>query len=708
MASSGDAKKSRAKPAENAKTSQKKQTSNEQIRAYLKEKRAAEKDVVVPSLTPDQEEWRAMLEADVFDWLRWFGDTEFSRPFTDQQREMVAAILSAITDGGDQAIAAPRGEGKTSITEWVVMYAILRGLVAFAVIFAATGADAESILQSIRDRFADNERLLEYYPEVCMPIVALENTAQRARTQTCSGTNRQTKEVYQRHPTRFSWCGREISFPRIPGSVCAGAIIATRGLDASVRGMKRGSLRPQIAIIDDPDTDDTANSEDQSEKLERKIDRNIAGLAGQERRLARVVLTTIQNRRCVSFRLCDPQSKPSFHGRRFKFLIEPPTNANLWEEYVALKRVDWEQGTSAANELYAARRDEMDAGAVVANPWRRGDDNELSALQFYYNEIARIGPEAVASEYQNDPAEDSGPLESGITPFRIAKKLSGFAMGVVPPNCTVLSQGMDVGKRYLHWVVRAFSTDGSSYTIDYGVTNVYGVTTGSEEGLDDAIQAAVSTRMEELAASTYMKPDGEVVPVTMTLVDARYRTQAIYAACSQLGLGIRPVMGYGKSHGCVKMSWTDAKSRTKDRRPGGDGWFEARQQIGQGKSIWMVAIDADRWKAYEHDRWLTAPGKPGCLWLYGEPGPDPKRLSGDEFEHTRKGYPSHICAEIEVEETIDGVVKRYWKARGENHWLDASSYANVAAQMLGAALHGSGGKRQMTKPRVSLAQMAKG
>lgn len=669
-------------------------------------KAAAERDVVIPQSSADDREWRSLLESDVYDWLRFFGSQEFSRDFTSQQREMIGAILAAMRDGGDQAIAAPRGEGKTSIAEWVAMYAVLTGLVRFVVIFAATGADAEAILESIRQRFADNELLLQHYPEVCMPIVALENTAQRARTQTVSGINRLTSEEYHRYPSRFAWCGREITFPDVPGSACAKSIIATRGLDASVRGMKRGTMRPEIAIIDDPDTEETVNSEDQADKLERKIDRNIAGLAGQKRRIGRVMLTTIQNRRCVSFKFCDPQAKPSFHGRRFGMLLKPPDNPNLWEQYVELKKADWENGTTSAHDFYVANRIAMDIGAEVANPWRRGDDNELSALQFYFNEVARIGPEAVASEYQNDPAEDSGPLESGITPFRIAKKLSGFGPRVVPPNCTVLTQGIDVGKRYLHWVVRAFGPD-ASYTIDYGVTNVYGVTTGSEEGLDDALMAALSTRMEEVIATDYLKPDGEILRISKTLIDARYRTQAVYAACHQAAYDIQPVMGYGKSHGCVRISWSDVSKRTQDRRPGGDGWFEAREKLGSGKSIWMVAINADRWKAYEHDRWLTPDGRPGCLWLYGERGPDEKRLSGDEVEHQRRGYPHHICAEVEVEETIDGVVKRYWKARGENHWLDASSYSNVAAQMVGAALHGSGGKRNMTKARVPLSEMAR-
>lgn len=663
----------------------------ERRKADREKKRAERQAVSVVEIRKCQDrEWRELLESDVSDWLRWFGYHEFTRQFTAQQLEMIQAILRAIKHGGDQSIAAPRGEGKTSLCEWVLMYATLTGLVQFSVLFAATGADAESSLETIRERFASNERLAESYPEVCDPVIALENTAQRARTQTVSGWRHDNGERYENVPSKFSWCGREIRLPDVPGSIAAKALIATRGLDAAVRGMKRGSIRPQVAVIDDPDTEETVNSDDQAAKLEKKIDRNIAGLAGQTRRIGRVMLTTVQNRRCVSFKYTDPAQKPSFHGKRFSFLVTPPTATNLWDDYVAMRQIDWQQGTTHAHEFYAARQAEMDAGAVVGNPWRRGDAGELTALQFYFNEVARIGQDAVDAELQNNPPEESGPVESGITPFRILKKLSGFPHREIPPGCTYISQGIDVGKRYLHWVVRAWKPDGEAgFTIDYGVQQVYGVTTGSEDGLDDAIRDAINQRMEAIAEDPYSDAHGEIMEVGMTLVDARYRTPAIYSTCASLGLGIRPVMAYGRSGGCVKINFSEVLRRTQDRKPGGDGWFESRQSIGDGRSIWMVAIDADRWKAWEHDRWMTAPDKPGCMWLYGMQGDDPKRITGDELEHQRRHYPAHICAEIEVEETIDGVVKRYWKPKGENHWLDASSYSNVAAHMIGVTMHGT-------------------
>ncbi|MCK8178230.1 hypothetical protein, partial [Erwinia amylovora] len=83
-------------------------------------------------------------------------------------------------------------------------------------------------------------------------------------------------------------------------SPAAGSIVDTRGLDAAVRGLKKKGKRPKLAIVDDPYTEDTARSEEQARKLEKRIDAAIGGLGGQRRSIGRVVLTTLQSRTAVS------------------------------------------------------------------------------------------------------------------------------------------------------------------------------------------------------------------------------------------------------------------------------------------------------------------------------------------------------------------------------------------------------------------------
>lgn len=637
---------------------------------------------------------RARLEKDVQRWLRYYFPGVFEYDFTGNQSAIVQAILLAAMEGGDQAIAAPRGDGKTSIAECVIVYCVLKGILIFPVIFAATGDDAERILANIKQRLEENERLVEDYGEVCGPAAALEGLPNRANGQVASGNIGAAKFGEQR--TKIRWSGRQIVLPTITckGSRANGQVIATRGLDAAVRGIRYGTLRPDLALIDDPETRDIATSSDdrQRDKLALKIDQDIAGCAGQKRRLARVILTTIMDRKALSYKYTDRDQKPSFRGRRFRYLVTPPDRSDLWEEFVSLQQADWaaDPPTQKAHQLYLERRAEMDAGAVVGNPHRRGNDLEASALETYYVEVARVGQASVSTEYDNDPPEEAGPVESGITAHRIQRQVSGFPRKIVPPGCAVVVQGIDVKKIALHWTVRAWRSDATGYTIDYGIQEVHGTTVGSDEGLDMALVKAIHARMEAIQEDPYCTLDGEVAPVALTLVDAGWRTDAVYHACRQLGLGILPAMGFGQSAGCVGARFADQVRSTADKKPG-DGWFQKRQP----KGVWLVCCDTDRWKRWEHDRWLTDPTKPGCLFMWGEAGDDPKRLSVDQKAH--HSYSHHIAAEVEAEEVVKGKLVRKFKAKSDNnHWLDASYLADVAANMKGIALLRGPQKPQQT------------
>jgi hypothetical protein len=690
-------------------------TTNERQRdAERKRKsRSANKLVVIPPCADKRR--RIRLEKDDVAWLMYYfgpgsgSEQPFTYEFTVQQREMIGAIKRAIVDGDDQALAASRGEGKTILFERMLIKYTLSGVVGFSVLFAATGSAAQDSLESIKAELENNDRLHADYPEVCEPIRKLENTPNRAHYQTAKGKRHDNGKPFKDTPIKYSWCGQEVFLPRVPGSPASGAIIATRGLDSAVRGLKKKGRRVEVAGIDDPDTEDTARSEEQATKLETRIDRAIAGLGGQQRRVTRVMLTTLQNRRCVSFKFTDPTQKPSWKGKRFRFLISPPERADLWEEYVALKRSDWESGTNHAHEFYIAKRDEMDAGADVANP-NRYTHGELSALQHYYNQVARIGPEAVATEYDNDPPEEEGPVESGITATHIQKRLSGYPRRMVPPDSKLLSCGIDVQKAGLHWVVKSWRADATNYVIDYGFFETHGTTYGSDEGLEFAIKRAILGCVELPKLDPYLTADGAEVPIALTLVDSGWQAPAVYQACVEIGLGIYPAKGHGRSHGCTTVSFHDVLRRTADRKPG-DGWFLQRQK----GNIWLVHCDTDRWKSFEHARWMTPEGKPGASYIFGEVGDEERKHAGSRLPRDAKehfSFAKHLTAEIETEDVVRGKLQRIWKVKAgrvQNHYLDASYLADVAAAMQGIRLLGDATTAPAVPPpnsRPTMAQLA--
>ena len=663
--------------------------------------RAAKSVIIIPS--PADPERRKRLEADPHAWLlHYFGPgcglaDPFTYQFTPQQCEMIESIEKAIKHGGDQSLALSRGEGKTTVARRLTIKGVLTGAVNYVVIFASTGPMAETILDGIDTDLTDNQLLREDYPEVCLPVLELEGAPQRANTQRANGVRLDDGKAFEMARLDYRWCGSELIFPKVPGSPSAGAIIATRGLDAAVRGLNKRGKRPQLAIIDDPDTEHTAASEEQAAKLAKRIDAAIGGLGGQRRPIGRVMLTTIQSRISASYIYTDPAKKSTFKGRRYRFLVKPPEALDMWDEYVSMRLedlqrrdengIDLDEFARRSHAFYISNRDKMDAGAIVSNPNRfidralpDGSQEEASALQHYFNLVARLGPENVRTEYDNDPPELDQHVDSGLAPTRIQRQVSGYDRRIVPPECVCITQGIDVRKVALHWVVRAWRQDGTGFVIDYGVHEVHGTTYGSDEGLDEAVRKAILSRMEATRTAEYIGTDGELREVDLTLVDAGWRTDAVYAACHQVGLGIMPVMGFGKSSGCTQANFTEYQRRTPDKKPG-DRWFLSRKS-----RLWLVAADADHWKSYEHDRWLTSPERPGSLRMFGIAADDKGgRMSDDEKSH--HAYARHICNEAEIEEMKGGVLRRRWRAKSENtHWLDASYYANVAASIKGIRL----------------------
>lgn len=633
---------------------------------------------------------RKRLEKDIFKWLPWYATDPYENGFTDQIRTIILDLLRAFTVGDDQAVAASRGEGKTTASEWVETFLALQGLSPCAILFEATTELALGSLEAIRERLETNDRLAADYPEICIPVRALEQIAQRARMQIVSGLRHDNGKRFDSVPSHFKWKGADIIFPHVPGAPGAGAVIAARGLEKAVRGIKFGgrAIRPTVAIINDPDTEETVNNPgEQGKKLETRIESGIGGLGGQKREIARVILTTIQRRGTVSDRYTDCKIKQSFKGRRFRFLVKPPNRVDLWEEYVQLRHLDWinqaeGKPTALALDHYVKNRTEMDAGAIVGNPNRR-PGGQLSGLQFYYDFVARKGADAAATELDNDPPEESGPVESGITSLRIQRQVNGLARGIVPSGCILLTMGIDCRKLVLHWVVRAWRPDGTPFTVDYGEHLTRGTVKGTDEGVDLALRRAIRELVESKKQALYRDSGGMIVPLRLALIDSGWRKDAIYQACRELGLGVMPAKGYGKSSGCASPNFSEAVKATRDRTPG-DGWFITRSGA-PGEQLALVHMDTDRWKAWEHDRWMTDPGQPGALTLFGQPAEQAGYLSFDQKAHWQ--YARHITAEVECEEIVKGALRRVWKAKSQdNHWLDASYMSDVAANICGLKL----------------------
>lgn len=636
---------------------------------------------------------RLDLEADDEAWLLYYFGADsgmedpFTYRFTFQQRQMIDAIASAVIHRGDQAIAASRGEGKTTIFERLVLKYTLAGMLKFAVLFAASGALADNSLDSIKTAIEENPLLLADYPEACEPAIALEGAPQRAGTMTFSGKRFDNGEPFEFVRGRFTWCGQEIIFPKVPGAPCARAIIATRGLDGAIRGVKKKGRRVQLAGIDDPDTEDTVRNEEQGSLLEKRIDKGIAGLGDQRRGIARVMLTTLQNRKCISYKFTDPEKKPSWKGKRFRYLIKPPTNKDLWDEYIQIRQrelIEFAKGNSSdehcrkSHAFYLANFEAMNAGAEVANP-NRGDRTELpdgtrvteTALQHYYNEVARTSAEDVATELDNDPPADELEAPTVLTSYHVQHNCrSGLERRMVPEGTIYLTAGGDVRKLGLHYVVVAWNEQAIGVIIDY---DFYEFGTEGRKAADSelAILEGLFNWETMMQEHPFFDQAGESVPVDLGLIDAGWKDeswndQPVQLFCSQVGysrfLPSKGLPNYRRPHASLRVVL-------------GDNWHFT--QVG-GRPL--VETNPDHWKFKVHEGFLAPDGQPGSLRLFTV------RRDGREIRTGHLSYSKHITSESWETRFRPGFKAPrtgWWHSGKPNHWFDATYQALVARSVLG-------------------------
>ncbi len=673
--------------------------------------RLASRLVTVRSLTPEERVERLRREADDELWISSYWSAFSPDPYYDlesQQRQMVADFSALLSEGGDRATAASRGEGKTTFAIELVSKAILQGGgKELFVILAATARNAADILDTIRTAIGENDEILKYYPEVCDPVRALENTVQRAKTQVVSGVRFDNGEPYSMVPTNFHWTGDRLIFPSVPGSPSAGAIVIAQGLDSALRGLRIKNRRPRVVIIDDPDTEETIHNPVQAAKLLRKIDRNVAALGSQRNPVSRLVLCTCSSRVSVAAQLTDRDKYPSFRGRRMRFLLKPPTNQTAWAEFINLCKQGWttEQADvhespipRVAHEFYLARRDEMDEGGEVANPHRydhrirpEGGTVEVSALEHYYGWVARIGPVNTATEFDNDPPDELGLLD--LTTEQIRDSRSGSDYRVVPPGTAGLMVGGDVKKLGLHWAAVAFDERCVGSIVEHHFWRF--ATAGQRpaacenavlEGLRawwDWIQTHKPWREDLESESSAWFPE-------WTLIDSGWKDE---------GWSMQPVTVFASEVGFSRC--LPCKGFGRYRRPlphVGIRPFDECHIDRRTRSP-LCEINADAYKTRVQEAFKADFGTPGSLGLHAPRTGDDGRQLRSSLEEERE-FAAHI-----VSEQWDPAKAKFLPPNGPNHYLDAVALARVGAAL--TRLSSIPSAANATKKPMSLAEMAR-
>ncbi len=637
----------------------------------------------IPAVVDPDRKARAVAD------FRFFCTTYLPRVFYLQwsadHLRAIEKIDRAVREGGLFAHAMPRGSGKTVIAEAACLWAVLTGARPFVCLVAASAERAVELLGVLKTWLETNGLLLEDWPEAVYPIRKLGRIV-----------NRQKGQTYKGEATRIEWNADRIVLPVIPGSAAAGAVITTAGLKASdIRGQHHALpdgrvLRPSLALIDDPQTTESAWSVSQSYRRERVLAGDVLGMAGPGQSIAAIMCCTVIRPGDMADSILNRDKHPEWQGERTKMVYSFPADEKLWDEYAKLRAESLKTGRKGeeATEFYRRHRADMDRGACVAWPARHNPD-ELSAIQNAMNLKLR-DEAAFFAEYQNEPLVDDTGLEEMLSADQIAAKTNGLKRGEVPVGCTHLTMFVDVQKELLFYVVAAWRGDFTGYVIDYGThpdqkreffslrdarSTLTRATPNADVG--GAIRAGLDALAERILACEWERDDRALLRVSRCLVDANWgkSTDTVYQFCRESVYAPILMPSHGRGVTASNIPFADYRRKAGDEV--GHNW---RIPNVRGKKMPRhVMYDTNYWKTFVHERLAVAKGDRGCLSLWGRKAEE-HRL-----------FAEHLTAEVPIKTQGRGRWVDEWKPRAgafDNHWFDGLVGCAVAASMCGVALPG--------------------
>lgn len=617
--------------------------------------------------------------------FRFFCETyrpsAFSLGWSEDHLRIIERIEATVRDGGLFALAMPRGNGKTTLTVTAALWALLHGFRRWVCLIGATAPKAESLLDSLKTELRFNPLLAQDFPEVCLPVRALEGKAARAVGQTHNGK-----------PTGIEWLSDKITLPTIEGSLASGGVVTVCGVTGDIRGQQRTTqegeiIRPDYVLLDDPQTRESAKSGQQVVDRLAILNGDILGLAGPTTRIAGVMPCTVVYRNDMADQVLDREKCPEWHGERTQLIYGLPKRMDLWTQYQELRETCWRNGldTSEATEFYLEHRDEMDEGCRAA--WsERHQPNQVSAVQYAMDLYFRDA-QAFFAEYQNQPLEVTA--DTLLPEDAIAQRVGSTSRGIVPEWAETLVGFVDIQDEMLFWVVSAWRKDFTGTVIDYGAWPDQRTTnfryrdsrrTFSREfpGLspEAKIRKALAACIDGLLEKAWPREDGEEVFIRRFLIDAnwgQHRNLVLDFAKSRAKRGVMAALGKGIGPSSEPLN---ARHTRKLGRTVGTHWRIERSKDSPTR---YVLSDTNYWKSFAHSRFAAEPGTSGSLTLYqAEP-------------HVHKTFAAHQRAEFPTRTQGLNREVDVWKQkpdRPDNHWFDGVVGCCIAASMEGCSIPG--------------------
>lgn len=636
-----------------------------------------------------------------------YGGDAFTLSWSPFQLAAIEKIEKAVFHGEVFAFAMPRGGGKTTLCHWAVTWAACCGHSPYVVYIGATLDAASRRLKNLKTTLRFNELLAQDFPEVCLPVQHIKGEARRAGGQKFKG-----------EPTMIGWQANQIILANIPVPYAksSGTIIDVAGIEGDIRGRNHeradGTIvRPTLAIVDDPQTRESAKSPTQSSTREAVIAGDVKYMAGPEKPIGVVMPCTVIAKDDLADRMLDNKTHPEWQGERSKMMITFPSNAKLWERYSEIRNQSFLNGGRGqeATEFYEDNREDMDEGAEVSWPLRYFPD-ELSAVQHAMN-LRFLDETAFMAEYQNEPIWGQVDEVTLPTMEEIATKTNGVKQGKVPDEADVLTMFVDISQKVLWWTVVGWGKDMTGCVVDYGVypqqktryTTLASAkrtlqNTAPGAGLEAAILNGLQELIEKSVEREWETESGGVMRIGCCLVDAQWNpsTDIVYSFCRRSKAS--PVLY--PSHGIGITAGNKPLIEPTDKKKAGERWGEQwKIKLGRSK-VRSVRYDTNYWKTVLYSRLAVPTGDAGALTIY----------EGTQTHH--RMLAEQVTAEYCVRTEGRGRVVDQWSIRphkSDNHFLDCLVGCALGASILGVRREGDAvqaAARQFVRKRKKMSYLS--
>ncbi|MBO7685776.1 MAG: hypothetical protein J6V72_05300 [Kiritimatiellae bacterium] len=610
---------------------------------------------------------RCRYDLELFGWM-YFRPFLKHRASADIRDALVRDAQNCALSGGMTAELIARGGGKTTWIDIILpAWAVLYGHRSFPVTFGASMRAAKKNLKSVKRHFARSPEILADFPAIAIPIRQLGGISQRCASQT-----------YHGQPTDIEWGSDQITLPMVrddsgqPLDAGCGAILAATGIGGAIRGANEGGKRPDMVLIDDPQTKKAAASPKLVQSILEYIHSDALALAGHDTTIAAFLTITPQRYGDVATEISSQAKYPEWAVKVQPFIKTLPPK---WDQLVTLfceqyaldaaaKDYDRPRSTAWYREN-AALFESME----TIDPEQYDKTREIDVNHHLLNLRAKLGKVAFNAEIMMQVSDAASEIQ--ITADTVANALNGAPRGVCPPGTDTVVGCCDINIQAgagLSWALVAFGPSRVGAVIDYGRFPADGsplVPPNSSDLLRNRRVAAAIREVVNIVATRRIRDaKNRAVRVRALgfdrgwLPDVVHRTLYVIRKRVPVGFPIVAMRGF---------PWNKFGTRASDILRRGDHIFATRSKYGE-----YLAFMAPYWREIQQSGWLETPLMPGSLSTFGQ----------DALTHTQ--LATEVCAEklVRKYQAYSGretTTAWDWITTGPEHYCDALTGAFALA-----------------------------